>query len=91
LKYYAWAGWERVSRVGNEKILAFIIVPITLSQRKSEIQGAISVDIDYKKMIGNLNRKDFRGSSKGLSINEKSIFDNMSDAGREVVRGLFKK
>jgi hypothetical protein len=83
MKYYAWAGWE------NKK-LHYIIAPIIKIHGESDFrEGWLSIDADEKNSIDNFDRKG--GSGKGVEVDSLNVFDNMSDARREIIRGLYAR
>lgn len=86
MKYYAWSGWE------NKK-LHFIIAPIIKVHGKSDYKdGWFLVDADEKKSIDNYREGGLAGGS-GLNVDVDSlnIFDNIQDARREIIRGLYAR
>jgi hypothetical protein len=83
MKYYAWAGWEN-------KELHFIIAPIIKIHGKSDFRpGWLKVDADRENSIDNYDRKGGRGIE--ANIDSLNLYDNIQDARREVIRGLYAR
>ena len=83
MKYYAWAGWEN-------KELHFIIAPIIKIHGKSDFKdGWLKVDADEKNSIVNYEKRG--GSGMGVEVDSLNVFDNIQDARREVIRGLYAR